>query len=140
MADPLKLSLPLALGVKVIAAHIATTGESEGQDNFQRVLPMFNQYPNLFTDISSLTQFNKLGFLEQALQKEGTKARFIYGTDWPLQFFPLVSPWYHLDQISASEAKTIDRIENLWDKDVALKRAMGVPIDSFYRGEKLFLR
>ena len=30
LGDPLRLELPLSLGVTVIAAHIATTGENEG--------------------------------------------------------------------------------------------------------------
>ncbi|NIT61545.1 MAG: metal-dependent hydrolase, partial [Aliifodinibius sp.] len=34
LADPVKLELPLRLGVTVIAAHISTTGKSEGQGNF----------------------------------------------------------------------------------------------------------
>jgi len=138
LADPLKLKLPLELGVTVIAAHIATTGESEGQDNFERILPMFERYPNLYADISSLTQVNKLGYLNKALKIDGLSERFIYGTDWPLQFFPIVSPWYHLDQISFSQAKAIQLMDNQWDKDIALKVAMGVSKSSFYRGERLF--
>ena len=43
LADPMRLKLPLELGVTVIAAHIATTGESEVQDNFQRILPMIKK-------------------------------------------------------------------------------------------------
>src|SRR5690606_19362344 len=100
LADPARLELPLSLGVKVIAAHIATTGKSEGQDNFERILPMFKKHPNLYADISSLTQINKLEFMEKAIAAPELKGRLIYGTDWPLQFFPLVSPWYHLDLIT----------------------------------------
>jgi predicted TIM-barrel fold metal-dependent hydrolase len=140
LADPLRLALPLEMGLTVIAAHIATTGTSAGQDNFERILPMFRKYENLYTDISSLTQINKLGFLQEALQIEGLANRFIYGTDWPLQFFPLISPWYHLDQISVADAKTIDQIENQWDRDIALKVAMGVPLEVFNQGQELFLR
>lgn len=137
LADPLRLRLPLEHGVTVIAAHIATTGESEGQDNFERILPLFRQYPNLYTDISSLTQINKLGFLAKALQVEGLRERMIYGTDWPLQFFPLISPWYHLNHIGLRNAWRIGGIANQWDRDVALKVAMGVPDEVFGHAEKL---
>jgi len=88
LADPRRLELALNSGVTVIAAHIATTGESEGQDNFERIMPMFAEFPNLYTEISSLTQINKLGYLAQALKKPGLTKRMIYGTDWPLQSFP----------------------------------------------------
>lgn len=139
LADPQKLTLPLSMGVTVIAAHIATTGESHGEDNFERVLPMFKQYPNLYGDISSLTQINKLGFMRKVVSAPELQGRLIYGTDWPLQFFPLVSPWYHLGDISIKQAFTISLIRNQWDRDVALKRAMGISEDAFATGEKLLL-
>ena len=139
LADPEKLRVPLQLGVKVIAAHIATTGESEGQDNFERILPMFTQYPNLYADISSLTQINKLGYMKKALAAPALSGRLIYGTDWPLQFFPLVSAWYHIDMIGIKNAIAISRIDNQWDRDVALKLAMGVNEDTLMLGSRLFL-
>ena len=137
LADPLRLRLALENGVTVIAAHIATTGESEGQDNFERILPLFREYPNLYTDISSLTQINKLGFLGRALQEDGLTERMIYGTDWPLQFFPLISSWYHINHISLEDALQVSGIGNKWDQDVALKVAFGVPADVFTRSGTL---
>ena len=139
LADPQKLVLPLSLGVKVIAAHIATTGESHGEDNFERILPMFKQYPNLYGDISSLTQVNKLGFMRKVLNTPELQGRLIYGTDWPLQFFPLVSAWYHLGDINLKQAFAISRIRNQWDRDVALKKAMGVKDSVFTDGARLLM-
>lgn len=137
LADPHRLTLPLSLGVTVIAAHIATTGESEGQDNFERIIPMFKQYPNLYADISSLTQVNKLGYMQKALAEPSLRGRLIYGTDWPLQFFPIVSAWYHLDLIGVKNAMAISKIQNQWDRDVALKRAMGVDENTLQLGKQL---
>jgi uncharacterized protein len=133
LADPRRLELALRSGVTVIAAHIATTGESEGQDNFERIMPMFEQYPNLYTEISSLTQVNKLGYLAEALNKPGLKERMLYGTDWPLQSFPLVSPWYHINHIGFKNAWQLGDIENKWDRDIKLKQAFGVPNTVFTR-------
>ena len=133
LADPLKLVLPLEMGVTVIAAHIATTGKNEGQDNFERILPMFEKYPKLFTDISSLTQINKLGYLVKALKKPHVVDRMLYGSDWPLQFFPFVSPWYHINHIGIRRAWRISRISNPWDRDIKLKEALGVSYSVFAR-------
>jgi predicted TIM-barrel fold metal-dependent hydrolase len=127
LSDPLKLTLPLRQGVTVIAAHLAATGKSEGQDNFERLLPMFAAYPNLYADISSLTQVNRLGFLVKALEVRGLNERLLYGTDWPLQFLPLVSPWFHVRHIGVAAARQVAGIDNPWDRDVALKQALGVP-------------
>lgn len=139
LANPHRLQLPLSLGVKVIAAHIATTGESNGEENFERILPMFKEHPNLYGDISSLTQINKRGYVEKVLAHPELEGKLIYGTDWPLQFFPLISPWYHLDEISISEALSISSIKNQWDRDVALKIGMGLDKSVFTKGEELFL-
>lgn len=140
LADPQRLKLPLSLNVKMIAAHIATTGESDGEDNFERILPMFKEYPNLYGDISSLTQINKLGYVKKVLAHPELEGRLIYGTDWPLQFFPLVSPWYHLDSLSISQAIDISKMNNQWDKDVALKIGMGLDKKVFLKGNELFLK
>lgn len=137
LADPLRLKLPLEQGVTVIAAHIATTGDSEGEDNFTRILPMIRKYPNLYVDISSLTQINKLNYLAKAIKEEGIIKKMIYGTDWPLQFFPLISPWYHINHISINDAYVIGGIRNQWDRDVALKTAFGVPEEVFLRTGQL---
>lgn len=140
LADPLRLKLPLEQGITVIAAHIATTGQSQNQDNFERILPLFSAYPNLYVDISSLTQVNKLGYLAKAMKVQGLTERMIYGTDWPLQFFPLISPWYHLNRITFEDAWQISGIHNQWDRDVALKVAYGLPDAVFSRAAKLLNR
>jgi uncharacterized protein len=63
LCDPFRLELPLKLGLTVIAAHVGTAGKSHGQENFERALIMLGRYPNLYADISSLTQINKLRYL-----------------------------------------------------------------------------
>ncbi|OGS39229.1 MAG: metal-dependent hydrolase [Elusimicrobia bacterium RIFOXYD12_FULL_66_9] len=133
LGDPLRLRLPLSLGVTVIAAHIAASGETDGQPNFERLRPLFAEYPKLYADISSLTQINHLGYLVKALKDPLIETRLLYGSDWPLQFSPLVSPWYQLRHIGPRRAVSVGRIRNRWDKDVALKEAMGVREDVFAR-------
>lgn len=137
LADPQRLKLPLSLGVTVIAAHIATTGETHGEDNMQRILPMFSQYANLYADISSLTQINKLGFLNRALVDPRVKGRLIYGSDFPLINMVLVSAYYFPLNLTLEQMMDINNIENVWDRDVKLKQALGVQSDVFARTSKL---
>jgi hypothetical protein len=68
--DPEKLRLPSYLGVKVIAAHIASTGCYHGEQSSIRLARVMKEYPNLYADISSLTQFNKPGYMKKALTWE----------------------------------------------------------------------
>ena len=137
LGDPRRLELPLSLGVTVIAAHIATTGKNDGQDNFDHILPMFERFPSLYSEISSLTAINKLGYLRRALPVPGVSERLLYGTDWPLQFSLLVSPFYQVRHLGVPGAKSIAAIDNTWDRDVALKEAMGVPQHVFARSAEV---
>lgn len=135
--DPKRLELPLSLGVTVIAAHIATTGKIENQDNYLRILPMYTKYQNLYGDISSLTQINKLGYLAKALKDPRLKGRLIYGSDFPLVNMILVSPYYFPLNLTLKQMYTISGIENPWDRDIALKQALGVPDQVFANSAKL---
>ena len=137
LGDPKKLKLALDLGVHVIAAHIASTGHTEGQEQFVRFLEMFENYPNLFADVSSLTQINKLGYLARTLEEPRLIPRLLNGSDWPLQFFPLVSPYYQLNLISLSQANTVRRLDSVWDRDIVLKKYAGVPEEVFLRSSKV---
>lgn len=133
LCDPVLLELPLSLGVRVIASHLASLGENEGEANYQRLIGLFEKYPNLYADISALTQFNRRGTLAEAIKNNTFTDRLVYGTDWPLQFFPLVSVWWHVRHIGTKNAFKIRKIKNPWDKDVALKQALGVPDSVFQR-------
>ncbi len=140
LGDPQRLHLPLSLGVTVIAAHAASTGKSEGEPNMERLLAMFPAHPNLYTDISSLTQLNKLGYLRRLLKHAQFHDRLLYGTDFPLINTLLVSPWYFPRDLKLKQIFAVRRQKNPWDRDVALKRALGTPDAVFLRGGSLLRR
>ncbi|MBK1877770.1 amidohydrolase family protein [Pelagicoccus mobilis] len=131
LGDPRRLELPLSLGVKVIAAHVASAGVSEGQCNVERLLEMMPKYPNLVADISTLTQFNRKRYLPKVLRDERLKGRLLYGTDHPLTNTPMVSPWLYPLRLTLSQMWSISRTRNPWDRDVRLKHALGVPCSAF---------
>ncbi len=139
MGDPYRYRLALDHGVMVIAAHAATTGHQEGERNIDRLLSLMERYPNLYGDISSLTQINKSGFLGEALSDPRLEGRLLYGSDFPLINSPLVSPWYFPLNLEAGQMRALSRIENPWDRDVALKRALGVRSAIFARTATLLM-
>ena len=138
LADPVRLKLPLSLGVKVIVAHAASTGKNEGQEDIDRLIGMFGDYPNLYTDISSMTQGNKLGYLRQAITEERLGGRLLYGSDFPLINTAVVSPWFYPLNLTRKQMQSIGAIGNTWDRDVALKEALGVPADVMGRSAAFF--
>ena len=132
-ADPERLTLALETGVMVIVAHIASTGEHEGESDTLRVVRLMKDYPNLYSEISSLTQVNKLGYLRKALTDEVFRGRLFYGTDYPLINTALVSPWFFPLQLEVETMRRLSALPNPWDRDVGLKRALGVPREVFER-------
>ena len=133
LCDPERLRLPLRLGVTVIAAHIASTGNLDGERQTDRLARMMAEFPNLYSEISSLTQANKLGYLGEALTRTEFDGRLCYGSDFPLINTALVSPWLFGHRLTAAQAVRIDSVTNTWDRDIALKQALGVPPEVFSR-------
>lgn len=140
LADPERLRLPLSLGVTVIAAHIASTGSNEGELDVDRLARLMAEFPNLYSEISSLTQVNKPGYLRLALSRPEFAGRLCYGSDFPLINTALVSPWLFPLNLTTAQMREIAGMENPWDRDVRLKQALGVPQDVFLRTRDLLKR
>ena len=137
LGDPEKLRLPLSLGVTVVAAHIASSEKYHGERGPDRLARLMGEFPNLYTDISALTQINRPGSLKEALTRPEFSGRLVYGTDFPLINTALVSPWYSL-HLSLRQRFSIGRTKNPWDRDVLLKHDLGVPTETFTRSGKMF--
>lgn len=136
LADPLNLRFPLRLGLTVIAAHVATTGENDGQDNVTRLRGMMSEYPNLYADVSSLTQVNKISYLGRILDPDPENpfiGRLVYGSDMPLINTLLVSPYFLGLFLSPQKLQELVRTENAWDQDILLKQAIGFPQSTFVK-------
>ena len=137
LGDPEKLRLPLSLGVTVVAAHIASSEKYHGERGPDRLARLMREFPNLYTDISALTQINRPGGLKEALTRPEFSGRLVYGTDFPLINTPLVSPWYSF-HLSLRQKFSIGRTKNPWDRDVLMKHDLGVPTETFARSGKMF--
>lgn len=138
LCDPDRLRLPLSLGVTVIAAHIASTGRYHGEKSIDRLSRMMKEYPNLYADISALTQVNRLPYMKQALTRPEYAGRLLYGTDFPLINTAMVSPWYYLSRLSPKQIVSILKEKNPWDRDVLTKQLLGTPADIFDLPRKMF--
>lgn len=138
LCDPQRLHLPLKMGVTVVVAHIASTGRNEGERDTDRLARMMKSYPNLYSEISSLTQANKPGYLDEAINRPEWRGRLLYGSDFPLINTALVSPHFFPLRLTRKQRIAIAAETNVWDRDVELKRALGVPADVFVRSAEVF--
>jgi len=138
LADPALLRAPLNEGVTVIAAHCASNGRNSGQANLERLLQLFDEYHNLYADISGLTQANRIGHLPKVLRHAGIHERLLYGSDMPIINSFITSPWWHSYRMPVSEVLRIASVKNPWDRDVALKEALGVSKNVLANSSRLF--
>lgn len=131
LADPERLRLPLSQGVIVIAGHASAGSETDGYPDLQKLQRLMREFPNLYADISALTQMNRIGALKATLAATECQGRLVYGSDFPLINTALVSPWYFPLELTEAQRKTIADLANPWDRDITLKQALGVPADVF---------
>jgi predicted TIM-barrel fold metal-dependent hydrolase len=141
LCDPARLRLALQTGVTVIAAHAATTGKFEGERSLDRLARLMVEFPKLYADISSLTQINKAGDLGVVLHRPELRHRLVYGTDYPLiNMRVLVSAWYFPHRLTWAQMRAISGLKNPWDRDVALKQALGVPAEIWTNADRIIRR
>lgn len=137
LSDPNQLRFPLSLGVTVIAAHAAGFGDTDGKPNWERMLPMFREYPNLYADISALTIVAHVDHLKLLAKRKDLQGRLLYGSDMPLiaTFFnsPNWTPW----DFSLPQFVGLSLTANEWDRDVLWKKAAGYSDEVFTRPHKL---
>ncbi len=95
LGNPLRLRLPLKLGLRVIMAHCASLGSDVDLEDHQHSRPssfdLFlrmmeeKQYQGrLFGELSATTQFNRQEVLATLLERTEFHARLVNGTDYPL--------------------------------------------------------
>ena len=90
-----------------------------------------DEFPNLYADISSLTQINKRKNLGKVINDKRLKGRLLYGTDYPLINTVIVNPIQYLLNLNLKQLKDLLLTRNPWDRDVKLKSALGFQNDIF---------
>ena len=149
-ANPLLLRHPLDDGVRVIAAHCATMGESADLDSdrspekapqvrnvdlFARLMGERRYEGLLFGDLSAVTQANRAEHLPLLLERQEWHARLLNGSDYPL---PGILPLFSLSGLVAAgllEEKQLPPLQSLRESnpllfDFVLKRSLR------YRGSR----
>jgi predicted TIM-barrel fold metal-dependent hydrolase len=120
------LRLPLECGVTVIAAHCGAPALPWDRDFFNQFDQMRKSFPNLYGDISALSQITHLRTLER-LRKD--PCRILYGSDYPVvttAFWSRLAGW-----ISNAEFERVRSIRNPLEKKFQLTMALGFPEQIF---------
>ena len=129
-ADPRTLGLPLECGVNVIAAHCGTSSLYFDEDFTNVLLNLFARYPNLYADNSGMNTPFRCRHLPR-LSTGAFAERMIHGSDLPI---PISAVWLWLrGKLSIRQFNQLAKISNPLKQDIAIKRALGFPEDTFSR-------
>ena len=93
---------------------------------------------DLYGDLSGLGLPTKMGSIEQVANEEVLQDRILYGSDYPLLSFPVFSPLYHVFSLSPKKIYQLFKIKNRFDRDIALKKMLGISTESLERSAKFF--
>ena len=121
-ADPRILRLPLACGVKVIAAHGAGRSGLYDPDYTRDLLKMMDEFPNLFTDNSALASPNRWRTIKPMLDPK-VQSRVIHGSDFPIPSGGF-GPWVG-GLLKTGDYIKSSKIKNPLERDVFIKQAVG---------------
>jgi uncharacterized protein len=128
LCNPLCLRPVLEQGVTVIAAHCGAPALPWQPDFSGHFLDLRNTFPNLYGDISALSQPVHFKTLSRVRKNP---ARILYGSDYPVVtsvFWSRAFRW-----ISPDEAEQLWKIRNPLQRKLELTRALGFP-DSIFSG------
>jgi predicted TIM-barrel fold metal-dependent hydrolase len=134
LRDPNCLRIPLELGVTVIAAHCGAPALPWGRDYSPEFLALRRQFPNLYGDISALSQPTHLKTLARLRENP---ERILYGSDYPVLTSAI---WSRMARwISEEDWHRIRQIRNPLEKKLKLSQAQGFP-DTIFSDVRTVLR
>jgi len=120
-----RLRGPLDAGVTVIVPHAGGLRLFNDRADWEALLAEMRRYPRLWIDDSALGLIHRRRRLFRVLETPEIHARVIHGSDFPLPPQPLA----FADRIGIKEARRIRKIPSFFERDVALKDALGAPRD-----------
>jgi len=130
LGDPRRLRHPLEAGVRVIAAHCASLGKSDGVSNFEhfRTLMKVKTYEGLlFGDISGITLTNRAETVSAILAERAWHPRLLNGSDYPLPGIMPITSVKDLVSLGVLDDKLVPTLRSLRESnsllfDFVLKR------------------
>ena len=126
--DPARLETALDCGVTVIAAHSGTrSGLGNEPEFYGTFTALARRYPNCYGDTAAFATPARIRHLSRLLEDPEVLAKTLHGSDYPVP----VMAWSGLGRIPWREVRRIGAIRSPIERDVAVKRAVGMPEGHF---------
>jgi hypothetical protein len=133
-SDPRTLTLPLEIGVTVIAAHSGTRSGFTDPEYFHVFTEMTRRFPNLYGDTSAFNVPLRGRHMGECL-REPLASRMVHGSDYPVPVYGHGS-WLR-GFIGWQTLRSAQNNPNILERDYQLKVAAGFPPEHFTRIRKL---
>lgn len=134
LGDVLMLEPLAQRGIPLIVAHCATGSPfSPGRDHLKHFAKMAGEHACVHGDVSAFATPARARALARVLREPNLVGRLLQGSDWPVP----ANAWLFARALGYRQAKALARIEHPWDRDVAIKRALGLPEDAFTRAQSV---
>ncbi len=130
------LERPLSLGVAVVAAHSGTRSGLWDEDSFDEFVALTRRWPDLYGDLSAWSAANRVRHYRRLLRSGIDWRQVLHGSDYPVP----AMPWCFIGKLTRAEIRRCSAVKNPFDRDVELKRAVGIPESVFANAAKLFRR
>jgi len=122
-----RLEAAMRSGVKVIVPHAGDFKVFGDRRDFERLVRILDTYPNVLMDNSALALIHRKRRLLRLLDRQDLTSRILHGSDFPLPSHA----WAFALRLGWKKARSIGRIPSLLEREVVLKRELGVPDSVF---------
>ena len=125
-----RLREPLEAGVVVICAHTATRiiGTRE-KDQIPQLKVLLKTYPHLWVDNSGLCNPSRFSHVPVLAKDPEITSRTLYGSDYPVP----ANAVYFTTKLGPRRVLALERIANVVDRDIEIKRTFGYPEETLMR-------
>lgn len=126
--SPACLQLPVDVGVNVIAAHSGTQSAPFEKDYFDVFCSMAQKHPNFYGDNSAFSIPWRAKYVKRVLDR-GLAHKMLHGSDYPVPCYT----WWQWRSFSFPTMVAVQKIPSILERDVQIKKRIGVPDEVFTR-------
>lgn len=121
--NPETLRPALDLGVTVIMAHSGTRSGAFDGHWLNEFCALIRRYPNCWGDTAAFCTPGRMRWIPKLLNEQDILEKLIHGSDYPVP----VTAWFALKELGWRKVRELNRIPGILERDVKIKRAMGLP-------------
>ena len=123
LGNPEALRPALDRGVTVIMAHSGTRSGLFDGHWLEEFCALAREYPNCWGDTAAFCTPGRTRWIPRMIKEQGVVEKLMHGSDYPVP----VTAWFAMGELGWKKVHELNRIHGFLERDVRIKRAMGLP-------------